>query len=258
MPRERAKDLSPVLLRTIEGLKAACTTIAKANTLVDAKLLREQATTMWALFRTREGASEAARAAAELKLRAERRMGQLLPKKPTPKESGETGGRGNKKACPPGTALSRKDRSHCRALATFPEKVFEKTLSTWRDDGVEVTATAMRREIRKHFHQGLIGSPKRLRIGKAWLAGIAGWSVPEKGVTDEELQLLAEEDRQELAKTIASAETQLVELKRRLSTSAQRPVPAPGNGTSQATSEAVVPSFSSGAARTSGIGSVTA
>ena len=135
--------------------------LAKVASVDDAKKIRDQAAAMEHYARQQKGALDAANKASEIKVRAERRIGELLAAVPRtePKErakrAGETGGRGRAKAIPqrgdkltaevvlPKTPLQAvieeaeitpRMAEDCQKLAEIPAPMFEAAVVTMQTD----------------------------------------------------------------------------------------------------------------------------
>ena len=92
----------------------------------DAKAIRDQAEAIRVWARARRGALETECTAAELRVRAERRIGELLP----PDDYVAGPGRGHRgKVLPEGRAFSWKAAHQFRLLASFPPERFEAALA---------------------------------------------------------------------------------------------------------------------------------
>lgn len=112
--------------------------LAQARTLHDVKDVRDKAEAMRVFMKTRVGSLEAQQHAAELKLRAERRLGEMLA------ENVVVGGNRRSKSndatlktIPDG--ITRDNSSRWQRIATLPEPVFEQELATIKEAGDEIT-----------------------------------------------------------------------------------------------------------------------
>lgn len=135
-------DDAPSFLASLERAKAL---LAACSSLDEAKGVRDkaQAVMMWA--RAQKDAGELEVAAGELRVRATVRMGELLPPKPTPEESGARGGRGNEKAFPSETPFTRKEAHVARAVAAVPVEIRERVVSEAKARGEAPTVAAVLR-----------------------------------------------------------------------------------------------------------------
>ena len=120
--------------------------LAKAKTIPEVKRLADMAAAA-KLYAKRVGASsEAVNHAAEIKLRSERRLGEILQE--MPKRDGARG-KGKKVELQTGTPLlkevgvSKKQSYIAQNLASIPEPKFEQTIAEVRDSGKEITTTAV-------------------------------------------------------------------------------------------------------------------
>lgn len=100
--------------------------LAEARDIPEVSDLREKALAMERYLKRKEGAEESARIATDIRLRAERRIGEMLA---------ETVHPGNPQLCREGTiaklpdAVTRKQSSHYQRIAALPEPVFEQELA---------------------------------------------------------------------------------------------------------------------------------
>ena len=119
--------------------------LAKANTIDEVKDIRDKAEAVRLYFRQAGEGLEAQNAAAEIKIRAERRAGVLLAK--MEKQSGARGV-GKKVESHAATPLSEMgldkfQSSRWQTEAIVPEKQFETFLAETRDAGKEITSAAL-------------------------------------------------------------------------------------------------------------------
>jgi len=128
-------------------LESAVQLLAEMEEIDDVKLIRDQAEAMRIYARERDLGIEAQNHAAEIRIRAERRMGELLLR--MPKNHGARG------VYPPSTdttaptlsdlGLSRDQASRCQRIARIPEDAFESHLARMRATGREVSAKSLLR-----------------------------------------------------------------------------------------------------------------
>jgi len=127
-------DLEP-LPREIALLEQACQFLAECQDLDEVKDLRDKAEALRVFAKQQGDSQRAQNAAATIKLRAERRLGELLLEMPK-----DPGGRRSEKPVVTPTGLEavktlkelgiKKDLSaKCQAIAAIPEEVFEKEIS---------------------------------------------------------------------------------------------------------------------------------
>jgi len=130
---------------------AARTALQKAHMVDEVKEIRDKAEAMRAYAR-QAGDVDLQNWAAEIRLRAERRAGELLREM---KERGErdTGSGGDRKSQStpatvklPDLGITRDQSSKWQKIAAIPEKHFNATLSAMHEAGAEVTTTALLRE----------------------------------------------------------------------------------------------------------------
>lgn len=122
-------------LALIEQARAA---LARVRSVEDAKDVRDKSEALARYLKRKEGSQEAARYATEIRLRAERRIGQLLS------ERGEQRGKAGRsrpgRLLPDG--LSRDESSKFQRIATLPAPVFERALQV-----PEPTTKALLKEV---------------------------------------------------------------------------------------------------------------
>jgi hypothetical protein len=143
---------------------AMCTAIADCHRIDEVKDLRDKAMAL-ELYAKQARNTDAERKASEIRLRAERRTGELLKDLPrvTPSDAGKQGGRGNTKSTPndaecfipqpapspyaqalAGTGISTQTASRYQALANVPTAVFESAL---RDPEIKPTTTQLIKQV---------------------------------------------------------------------------------------------------------------
>lgn len=147
------KELSGLLVRTSSSLvryDAACRALAEATKVDEVKQIRDKAEAVRAYARQAKN-KQLEVDAAEIRLRAERRCGELLK---VMKETGQRdpGGKG-KIASRSATqlkdlGLTRDQSSKWQALAAVPEKKFQSLMEEWRErvgqESERVTANLLR------------------------------------------------------------------------------------------------------------------
>lgn len=130
----------------LEGLRQVVAALQSIQSVDAVREIRDRARAVEAYTRQRDDAGAAVVAAQEVKLRAERRLGQLLGKPPTPEESGRRGGRGNEKKEKGSLAANpfRPDEVHrFRELADVPDPVFEAAIEKGKAAGAVTRAGVM-------------------------------------------------------------------------------------------------------------------
>jgi site-specific DNA-methyltransferase (adenine-specific) len=133
--------------------------------------VRDKSQLLSTWFKKRDGYKESYLAVAELKVRAERRMGELLS------EIVHRGGDRSNTHCggliPESLAPTKKGREHlssrCQKIASIPEEVFEETMAHYKEEVQEIYSSAFlklagrhaRRQKRKARLDAAAGSPGR-------------------------------------------------------------------------------------------------
>lgn len=124
-----------VIDRQLLALREVVNALREVQSIDVARDLRDRAKAIEVYMKQRDDAGEAAQRAGEVRLRAERRLGELLPPKPTPSESGARGGRGRKGAQVPHPLSDHREATRLRRLAAVPEPVFEGAIAEAKADG---------------------------------------------------------------------------------------------------------------------------
>lgn len=119
-------------------LETACRALAEARGIKDVKTLRDQAQTIQDLLKRQGYCLEAQQQAGELKVRAERRLGELLPttiqKGGNPKSHDVTLNE---------LGIGKMDSSRWQQLATVPEQKFEQHIAQAKEKRQEVTTAGV-------------------------------------------------------------------------------------------------------------------
>lgn len=136
--------------------EAARTALAEAHRVDEVKDIRDKAEALAAYARQAKDA-DLIQYATEIKVRAERRCGELLTRTA---ETGEratrqvhAGSMSNDATCPPTLAdmgLTRDESSRYQQLAAMPDEHFETAVATAKATAGEVTSAFMLREAAKH------------------------------------------------------------------------------------------------------------
>jgi hypothetical protein len=123
---------------------AALKALAMASTVAEVKDIRDKAEAIRLYVKQRDGSLEAQNLAAELKVRAERKLGELL------KETVHRGGNrksnshdGSLNGCLP-DGISHNQSHRWQKMADVPEPAFEQHLAVAKDEGELTTAGVMR------------------------------------------------------------------------------------------------------------------
>jgi hypothetical protein len=126
--------------QSLAFLENAKRLLAQARTVEKVKEIRDQAQTIQFYLQRRDGGEEAAMDAGEIKVRAERKLGEMLAA-----EGERRGGsdskfrRGTLKSLP--ESVDKKQSHIWKKVASVPESAFEESLSASRDAG-EAPTTA--------------------------------------------------------------------------------------------------------------------
>jgi hypothetical protein len=146
-----ATALQP-LDRTLEHLDQAKRALLAATSIDDVRDIRDKAAAIERYMRQRDDSREAQNAAAELKLRAERRLGELLAKTEERAKKGRPGTKmlhdATFSGAPPKLAelgIERTQSHRWQKLACVPEEQFENFISETKNAGGEITTAAAMR-----------------------------------------------------------------------------------------------------------------
>lgn len=126
----------------LNALREALLAVREIESLDAARELRDKARALEAYTRKRADAGELYCRAGELRLRAERRIGELLGPVLGAGEAGARGGRG-KKAVASADSFPRQEASRLRALATLTDAEFERRLAEAARKGEVPTRSAL-------------------------------------------------------------------------------------------------------------------
>jgi hypothetical protein len=139
-----ARDMPMTEPRELALLSRAQQALAQAKTIDDLKTIRRQAESVRYAMRAHGYTLDAVNDAAELKVRAERRLGELLA-------NGGTRPRGGRRKCDTlshlptleDQGISRKQSERWQALAAIPENVFDEHITGMRRRVEQVTSATM-------------------------------------------------------------------------------------------------------------------
>jgi N6-adenosine-specific RNA methylase IME4 len=143
---------APVQLLKVEE---ACAILATCKTVDEAKSIRDKAEAIRVYLRSQKASAEAQNDAAEIKLRAEQRLGELLREQ---KERGERhaghGKAGSQRATqlPPTLrelGISKTQASRWQQVAEVPKEKFEAHLAGLRRSGERITTAVLTREVER-------------------------------------------------------------------------------------------------------------
>lgn len=130
--------------KAIQLLSQAKVMLAEARDLIELKEIRDRAEALRIYSRSRDHSLVAQNLAAEVRLRAERQIGELLSEKP-----GHGGDRRSESRSHDETLknlkINKTQSSRSQAIASVPEKVFEQHIEELKDDGQEITTSAILR-----------------------------------------------------------------------------------------------------------------
>lgn len=149
-------DIEPILTRkptAISLLADAKNVLAKAKTLGEAKYYRDEFEAIRAFASQRIGYFDIQQQAAEGKVRAERRMGEMLREMPK-----NTGGRPSENQSHDVTSLKdigiEKMQSHrWQLMASLPDGLFESHLDNAKEKGKEITSAGILSAAKSHKNQ---------------------------------------------------------------------------------------------------------
>lgn len=146
-------------------------TLAVCLCVDEVKEIRDRATAVAAYYQQRGASLEIQNDAAEVRLRAERRLGELL--KVMPKNAGgrpsKTGSKKQQVSPLREIGITRKQSMTWQQIAEIDEEDFEERIATARGNGIELTTTRVLREPRDTQREGA-PSPddtEKVKIAKA-------------------------------------------------------------------------------------------
>jgi len=147
--QERGQDMTDVLVLW----SAAREALAKARDIDEVKAVRDKASALRLYAQQRGESHEMQNDIAEIKLRAERRAGELLTEIPH-----ETGKRTDLTSSDDVTKLqetgiSRAQSSQWQKEAALPEEDFERYVAETKGDGGELTSAGLLRVAQRHLQQ---------------------------------------------------------------------------------------------------------
>jgi len=186
--------------------EAARTALAEAHRVDEVKDIRDKAEAMAAYARQAKD-NDLIQYATEIKVRAERRCGELLRVTAATGER-STGGKPSKDATVSTLAdmgLTRDESSRYQQLAAMPAEHFETAVATAKATAGEVTTAFMLREARRHAPQKKMTQADRQRLADLEAAQARGASMlstyarlllqalrAQSKFTEQERELLAE------------------------------------------------------------------
>jgi N6-adenosine-specific RNA methylase IME4 len=142
--------------------------LSKSKDLVEIRELKDKAKTVEVYLRAKNAAVEAQQDAAEIRLRAERRLGELIADMPKAKGGGDTRGAAGAKSTgtrarpvvpqPPTLAdrgIRKQDAAKFQQLAAIPVKKFDALLDVTRKKGERITASAPLKLVRQEAKSAL-------------------------------------------------------------------------------------------------------
>mgnify|MGYP001566717098 CR=1 FL=1 len=175
--------------------------LARAVSVPDVRDLRDKAQAVAVYLRSRNASAEAQNDAAEIKLRAERRLGELtreMPKAPGAREAGTRRGRtiGPRQADAPTLAsqgIRKQDASKWQMLAKIPAKTFDAYVKTTRAKQERITSstplklarldakTALAHELRRKPLPRAVGRFDVIAIDPPWQYAKRAEDVTHRG-----------------------------------------------------------------------------
>lgn len=141
-------NAEPLLVLRIEEARAL---LAQCRRVDEAKQIRDQAQAIGAYLRQQRASEGVQNDAAEIKLRAERRLGELIAEQDKHKGGGDTRKHKSQRAtsAPPtlkDLGITKSQSSRWQDIAKVPEKKFDAFISDTRAKGGEVTTSGLRKE----------------------------------------------------------------------------------------------------------------
>lgn len=158
--------------------EAARTALAEAHKVDEVKDIRDKAEAMAAYARQAKD-SELIQYATEIKVRAERRCGELLARTA---ETGERAARGKPAETSHASTLSemgltRDESSRYQLLAAMPADHFETAVATGKATAGEVTTAFMLREAKRHVPAKKLSKAEEKRLDELAAAQARGVSM---------------------------------------------------------------------------------
>lgn len=151
-------------------VEEACQILATCKSTDEAKSIRDKAEAIRVYLRSQKASAEAQNDAAEIKLRAERRLGELIAEQEKAKGTRGLGRpvKGGHTKRPPNDAptyaeqgYSKQQAARWQQVAEVPGKTFEAHLATLRRAGERVTTAALVREVERHEKHAEIAAQSR-------------------------------------------------------------------------------------------------
>jgi N6-adenosine-specific RNA methylase IME4 len=135
-------DVAPSPERALRLLEAGRAALAEARTIGDLKKIRDQAAAIKHYMSQQEMSREAQQDAAELKVRAERRLGELLADDSIKFHEGtKSTGPGRPKTLP--EEITRKQSHRWQRAADVPDETFEAHVAECRTEDIEITTAGV-------------------------------------------------------------------------------------------------------------------
>jgi hypothetical protein len=145
-------DLVPVSSPMLVRLDAACRALAEAKTIDEAKALRDTAEVMRHYYAQRGYGLRAINDAAEIKIRAERKMGEIISSIPG-------FGRGKKSVTMTDLGIDENGSRRWQQMARLDEDAFEEHVAEVRGAGQELTTAGVLRLARELSQPGKQAGP---------------------------------------------------------------------------------------------------
>lgn len=130
--------------RAVLNLSQACRLLAEAKTLEDVLTLRDQVQTLHHYMKLRGGSEEAQRQAAELKIRAERKLGELIPTQFQHGGDRKTASRSHG-ATLTDVGIEKTAAHRWQKIASIPEEQFEQHIAEAVEQNRELTTAGVLR-----------------------------------------------------------------------------------------------------------------
>lgn len=173
--------------RLLICLEEAKRFLAEAKTLEEVSVIRDKAQAVKAYAKRRDLALESINDAAEVKLRAERRMGELLRVMPKQKP-GEYQRLQSATVAPKlsDLGIEKTQSMRCQRIAMMPEESFEQAIQEARDQQKEITTAGVLRKAEKQDRErrkpkGFSLALERFAVQDWLVARLESWPEEHQG-----------------------------------------------------------------------------